>query len=82
MVERGRGMRLLFILAFGLLAVGLVCKSALFVFEIVYKDKETDFLESLVDTIWQISLICQAISAFSWSIIVLKMLFSLLTIFN
>ena len=75
-------MRLLFILAFGLLAVSLVCKSVLFVFEIVYKDKETDFSESLVDTVWKIGLICQAISAFSWSIIALKMLFSLLTTFS
>lgn len=75
-------MRLLFILAFGLLAVGLVCKSVLFVFEIVYKDKENVFSKSLIDTVWKIGLICLAISSFSWSVIVLKMLFSLLTTFN
>jgi hypothetical protein len=75
-------MRLLFILAFGLLAVGLVCKSVLFASEIVYKDKETDFSKLLTDTVWKIGLVCLAISSFSWSVIVLKMLFSLLTTFN
>ena len=75
-------MRLLFILAFGLLAVGLVCKSVLFVSELVYKDKENDFSKSLTDTVWKIELVCLAISSFSWSVIVLKMLFSLLTTFN
>lgn len=75
-------MRLLFILAFGLLAVGLVCKSVLFVSELVYKDKETDFSKSLTDTVWKIGLVCLAISSFSWSVIVLKMLFSLLTTFH
>ena len=75
-------MRLLFILAFGLLAVGLVCKSVVFVSEIVYKDKETDFSKSLIETIWKIGLVCLAISSFSWSVIALKMLFSLLTTFK
>lgn len=75
-------MRLLFILAFGLLAVGLVCKSVLFICEIVYKDKETDFSKSFIETVWKIGLVCLAISSFSWSVIVLKMLFSLLTTFN
>ena len=75
-------MRLLFILAFGLLSVGLVCGSVLLVFEAMYKDKETDFSKSLTDTVWKIGLICLAISSFSWSVIVLKMLFSLLTTFN
>lgn len=75
-------MRLLFILAFGLLAAGLVCKSVLFVCEIMYKDKENVFSKSLIDTVWKIGLICLAISSFSWSVIVLKMLFSLLTTFN
>lgn len=75
-------MRLLFILAFGLLAVGLVCKSVLFVCEIVYKGKENVFSKSLIDTVWKIGLVCLAISSFSWSVIVLKMLFSLLTTLN
>lgn len=75
-------MRLLFILAFGLLAVGLVCGSVLLVFEAMYKDKETDFSKSFIDTVWKIGLVCLAISSFSWSVIVLKMLFSLLTTFN
>ena len=75
-------MRLLSVLAFGLLAVGLVCKSVLFVSEIVYKDKETDFSKSFIETVWKIGLVCLAISSFSWSVIVLKMLFSLLTTFN
>lgn len=75
-------MRLLFILAFGLFALGLVCKSVLFVSEIIYKDKETDFSKSLTDTVWKIGLVCLAISSFSWSVIVLKMLFSLLATFN
>lgn len=75
-------MRLLFILAFGLLAVSLVCKSVLFVFEIVYKDKENVFSKSLIDTVWKVGLICLDISSFSWSVIVLKMLFLLLTTFN
>ena len=75
-------MRLLFVLAFGLLAVGLVCKSVLFLSEIVYKDKETDFSKSFIETIWKIGLVCLAISSFSWSIITLKMLLSLLTTFN
>ena len=75
-------MRLLFILAFGLLAAGLVCKSVLLISEIVYRDKETVFLKSLVDTIWKISLVCFSVSSFSWSVIVLKMLFSLLETFN
>lgn len=75
-------MRLLFILAFGLFAVGLVCGSVLFVSEIVYKDKETDFSKSFTETVWSIGLVCLAISSFSCSIISLKMLFSLLTTFN
>ena len=75
-------MRLLSVLAFGLLAVGLVCKSVLFLSEIVYKDKETDFSKSFIETVWKIGLVCLAISSFSWSVIVLKMLFSLLTTFN
>lgn len=75
-------MRLLFILAFGLLAAGLVCKSVLFVSELVYKDKENDFSKSLTDMVWKIGLGCFAISSFSWSVIVLKMLFSLLATFN
>ena len=75
-------MRLIFILAFGLLAVGLVCKSVLFVSELVYKDKENDFSKSLTDTVWKIGLVCLAISSFSWSVIVLKILFSLLTTFH
>ena len=75
-------MRVLFILAFGLLAVGLVCKSVLLICEIVYKDKETDFSKSLTDTVWKIGLVCLAISSFSWSVIVLKMLFSLLATFD
>lgn len=75
-------MRLLFILAFGLFAAGLVCGSVLLVFEAMHKDKETDFSKSFIDTVWRIGLVCLAISSFSWSVIVLKMLFSLLTTFN
>lgn len=75
-------MRLLFILAFGLLAVGLVCKSVLFVCEITYKDKENVFSKSFTDTVYSIGLGCFAISSFSCSVIVLKMFFSLLTTFN
>lgn len=44
--------------------------------------KGTDFSKSLTDTVWRIGLICLAISSFSWSVIVLKMLFSLLTTFD
>lgn len=75
-------MRLLFILAFGLLAIGLVCNSVLFVSVIAHKDKETYFSKSFINTVLNITLVCLAISSFSWSIIILKMLFSILTTFN
>ena len=75
-------MRLLFILAFGLLTVGLVCNSVLFVSATVYKDKETYFSKSFINTVLNITLVCLAVSSFSWSIIILKILFSILTTFN